>query len=224
MTAQKESIREVLANRPVMQWAATACPHEAVHRWSRSCGSQPPGPELRQLQFESGRECARAALLQLGETGAVGVAADRTPIWPAGFVGSITHSQNWTWAAVAADHAIRSIGIDTETLLEPAIADQLQDEIATPDEWKLANNLGWNWSTTFALLFSAKESFYKCWYPVTRAYFDFKQARLVAADRHKLTFANQPHNPNIQLGPRELDSFYFVDDQNVFTLTWMSHR
>lgn len=83
--------------------------------------------------------------------------------------------------------------------------------------------LGLNWSTTFALMFSAKESFFKCWYPITCEYFDFKHVGLVAADRDKLTFVNLPGNPNIQLAPQELNSSYFVDDQNVFTLTWMSH-
>ncbi len=223
MPARNQSITEACLNQSAMRWAATVCPHEVIHRWIKSRGPQRPGPETRRRQFEAGRTCAQAALLQLRETGLVGVAPDRSPIWPDGFVGSITHSSNWTWAAVAADAELRSIGIDTESLLESKIADQLESEIATPGEWALAQTLGLNWSTTFALVFSAKESFYKCWYPVTHEYFDFKQARLVAADCHKLTFKNQPGNPNIKLAPGKLDSFYFVDDQNVFTLTWMSH-
>src|SRR5437773_6041777 len=52
---------------------------------------------LRQSIFDMGRACAAELLAELGsrET-SVGMAADRSPVWPHGYVGSITRSEEHT--------------------------------------------------------------------------------------------------------------------------------
>ena len=53
-------------------------------------------------EFAAGRACARRALATFGMPGAVLLAApDRQPLWPTGFVGSITHTAGFCAAAVA---------------------------------------------------------------------------------------------------------------------------
>ena len=49
--------------------------------------------QKRKAEFLAGRYCARAALAQLDGSLAVniGIGANREPLWPPGFVGSITH-------------------------------------------------------------------------------------------------------------------------------------
>ncbi|MDH4281639.1 MAG: hypothetical protein OEV36_03210, partial [Myxococcales bacterium] len=74
--------------------------------------------QTRIEQFTAGRLCSRIALNRLGVAVATPIprGEDRAPIWPKGFVGSITHTDSWCAAAVARAEDFRSIGID----LEPA--------------------------------------------------------------------------------------------------------
>ena len=141
--------------------------------------SQPlfPGEEFlvanavpsRRAEFTAGRTCARAALRSLGLPD-VAILADerRAPLWPDGVVGSITHGAGLTAAAVAWRRDIGMLGIDVEQ------AGDLDDDAAivvTPEEHQRASNeLG---TDAGRVLFSAKESVYKAWYPATGRWLDF---------------------------------------------------
>ncbi len=75
----------------------------------------------RRIEFLSGRYYARQALLGLGaEPCDIAVASDRGPAWPAGIIGSITHTGDmaggWVVAAVGRVQSIHSLGIDMELL------------------------------------------------------------------------------------------------------------
>ena len=72
----------------------------------------------RVAEFHAGRFCAATALRALEVDGAVATGADRAPIWPAGVVGSITHTNRFAAAAVALDTRARAIGLDTEHVLD----------------------------------------------------------------------------------------------------------
>jgi len=73
----------------------------------------------RQREFAAGRRCCESLLKQFGNSEQVWANADRSPAWPLGFTGSISHSKNWTWAAVAEQTELVSVGIDTEPVLRP---------------------------------------------------------------------------------------------------------
>ncbi|MGB5546088.1 MAG: hypothetical protein WBM74_05910, partial [Polyangiales bacterium] len=68
-------------------------------------------------QFTAGRVCSRIALGRLGVAATTPIprGEDRAPIWPAGFIGSISHTDSWCAAAVARSESVRSIGIDLES-------------------------------------------------------------------------------------------------------------
>jgi len=69
----------------------------------------------RVREFAAGRLCARRALAEFGIAGfAIGVAADRQPIWPPHMIGSITHTADFAAAAVAERICMPAIGIDSE--------------------------------------------------------------------------------------------------------------
>src|SRR5437667_3257012 len=58
----------------------------------------------RRLEFAAGRQCAHEALRVLAPLDGhspIGIALDRSPVWPPGFVGSIAHTQGFASAAVA---------------------------------------------------------------------------------------------------------------------------
>ena len=135
--------------------------------------------EKRRREFIAGRSCARRAMAALGEPPMpILQGEDRAPIWPPGLVGSITHTDSRCAAAVAriAD-GFQSLGLD----IEPAtpMATDLLHITCVPEERAYLDAQG---ATQRGLLgkvmFSAKESAYKCQYAVSREFLDFQAMRI----------------------------------------------
>ncbi len=132
----------------------------------------------RQAEYLAGRVCARAALQNLdGRDYLPGTHEDRSPIWPAGIRGSITHGKGWAAAVVAAAGSCQGLGLDQETLLDDERAERLMGEILTPPELERLDRrqLG----LTVTLTFSLKESLFKTLYPLTHQRFYFEHAEVL---------------------------------------------
>ncbi|HKO46203.1 MAG TPA: 4'-phosphopantetheinyl transferase superfamily protein [Polyangiaceae bacterium] len=131
--------------------------------------------EKRRLEFSRGRQCARAALRRLGISDRpLLTGSKREPLWPAGVVGSITHTNELCLAAVAWQANYAGVGIDVEPAkpLELAVAKR----IATEAEM---NALGSMPPLLAArLIFSAKEAFYKCQFYRTREFLGFSDVSI----------------------------------------------
>jgi 4'-phosphopantetheinyl transferase EntD len=133
----------------------------------------------RRNEFTTVRFCARQALAQLGIAATPLLPGERgAPLWPDGIVGSMTHCAGYRAAAVAEAATIRSIGIDAEPHL--ALPEGVLEAVSLPDEREhlaqlraASGTICWD-----RLLFSAKESVYKTWFPLTRRWLGFEQARL----------------------------------------------
>jgi len=102
------------------------------------------------------------------------------PQWPEGTVGSITHCAGYRAAAVTSANDALSLGIDAEPD-EPLPDDGMLKLIASPAECVRLRELaaatpGVNWDR---LLFSAKESVYKTWFPLARRWLGFESADVV---------------------------------------------
>ena len=133
----------------------------------------------RLREFTLARACARRALAGLGVVDfPLCNGEDRAPIWPDGIVGSITHSRGVCAVAAARERDVRGIGLDAETLrpLEPAVLERItsDSERAHLDSLPPARHPG-GWGL---LVFSAKEAFYKCYYPLTRTFLGFHDAEI----------------------------------------------
>ncbi|MEW8656663.1 MAG: hypothetical protein AB2595_20690, partial [Candidatus Thiodiazotropha endolucinida] len=79
----------------------------------------------RQRQYRAGRNAAHAALEQLdAPDGPLLRGENRQPIWPRGYVGSISHCDDSCVAVCAVEGEVVSLGIDVEPLkpLKPKIA------------------------------------------------------------------------------------------------------
>jgi 4'-phosphopantetheinyl transferase EntD len=73
--------------------------------------------EKRRRDFTLGRACAHAALAQLNrDAGPIGRADDGAPVWPAGIVGSITHTEGYAAAVAAAMADFAGLGVDAERI------------------------------------------------------------------------------------------------------------
>jgi 4'-phosphopantetheinyl transferase EntD len=133
----------------------------------------------RRREFITARRCAREALGRLGYAPApIRSGPRRQPRWPAGVVGSITHCAGYRAAAVASAAALASLGIDAEP--HGPLPDGVQEAVTVPEEDELLATLSRADPTTYwgRLLFSAKESVYKAWYPLTARWLGFEDACL----------------------------------------------
>lgn len=129
----------------------------------------------RQREFAAGRVAAREAIRRLTGTEApIPTSADRSPCWPAGIVGSITHDFD-TCVAIVGDHnSWLSIGIDIES--NTGIDESLWDLICTPEELHFVRCQKPSEQPVFAKrLFVAKEAFYKWHYPLRKTILDFQE-------------------------------------------------
>jgi 4'-phosphopantetheinyl transferase EntD len=127
----------------------------------------------RRTEFAVARHCARRALAALGVAPApILTGASREPLWPEGIVGSITHCPGYHAAAVARASRYRSIGIDAEP--DMPLPPGLLEKICLPGERAQLRSA----SKTHLdrLLFSAKESVYKTWFPLARRWLGFDEA------------------------------------------------
>jgi len=134
--------------------------------------------EPRKKEFAAGRRAARRALSAIDIPNQPILAdAERTPIWPAGTVGSISHANGVCAAVAAPSQAYKSLGLDIEQTA--ALDPDLWAEILTDRElsWlntQAADDRGW----LAKAIFSAKESAYKCQFPLTRTMFGFHQLQI----------------------------------------------
>lgn len=175
----------------------------------------------RQIEFASGRRCCESLLKRFGNTEQVWVNEDRSPAWPSGFVGSISHSKNWTWATVGRQSQLVSVGIDTEPVISTKTRNQIIFEIATENELESYKGSRLTPDQIFSVVFSAKESFYKCCYPIVQQYFGFEHAVVENFDDDKLTLGTHLSHPCYDAMPQSLDVFYRITNQDVFTITSM---
>ncbi|MFB4393015.1 MULTISPECIES: 4'-phosphopantetheinyl transferase [unclassified Pseudomonas] len=172
----------------------------------------------RQAEYLAGRVCARAALQHLdGRDYVPATHEDRSPIWPAGIRGSITHGQGWAAAVVASTDRCGGLGLDQETLLDAERAERLAGEILTPAELQRLDPAQVGLAVT--LTFSLKESLFKALYPITLKRFYFEHAEVLewSADgqarlRLLTDLSAQWHNG------RELQGQFCVNDGHLLSL------
>jgi len=129
----------------------------------------------RREEFVIGRAAAHAALKQLGFSPPPPILQGplHEPLWPEGYIGSITHTAGIAACAVCSrDHAA-GIGIDLENI--PEQFDQDLSQIVSTDDER-----AWVGRDALRLirLFSAKEAAFKGFFPQTGAYHDFMDAFL----------------------------------------------
>ncbi|MFI9380642.1 4'-phosphopantetheinyl transferase [Kutzneria sp. NPDC052558] len=127
--------------------------------------------DKRRREFSTVRYCARQAMKSLGLPETPVLPGERgAPQWPAGVVGSMTHCAGYRAAALAWGKDIVTIGIDAEP--DQPLPEGVHEAIALPSEMSVHGRL----------LFSAKESVYKAWFPLARKFLDFSEAELTFAD------------------------------------------
>jgi 4'-phosphopantetheinyl transferase EntD len=130
----------------------------------------------RVQEFAAGRACAHRLLAEFGLVDfPVKVSEDRQPVWPDTLVGSITHTLGFCAAVLAKKESLSAIGIDSE--IAAGVRAELWRGICTASETAWLRALPQAEQTPAAtLIFSAKEAFYKCQYPLVRERLNFHDA------------------------------------------------
>jgi len=131
----------------------------------------------RRAEFTAVRVCAHLALRRAGLPPSPIVAGpSRAPVWPGGVVGAMTHCDGYRACAIGLAGVIAAIGIDAEPHAE--LPDGVLPMVASESERAALALLGqaepgicWE-----RILFSAKESVYKAWFPATGEWLGFEQA------------------------------------------------
>jgi 4'-phosphopantetheinyl transferase EntD len=111
---------------------------------------------------------------------AIKVADDRQPIWPDSIVGSITHTQGYGAAVVAERPSAAALGLDSEVVGD--VKPKIWPSICVPIEAAWIQSLpASEQAAAVTLIFSAKEAFYKCQYPLVREHLSFHDVRVEVA-------------------------------------------
>ena len=172
--------------------------------------------ERRVGEFKLGRTCARRALSKLGLAPTpVLRGQNREPLWPIGVVGSISHCSGYCAAAVAMQADCLSLGIDAE--VHDLIPDGVLEQVASDREraWIEHAPAGIHWDR---LLFSAKESVYKAWYPLTGGWLNFSDVSVIVEPRRQLFRARLISTTAAASGqPTEFTGQFRVQGGHLFT-------
>ena len=148
--------------------------------------------DKRRREFAAGRRCARTLLAELGHPGLPLLRNDdRTPQWPAGFVGSISHSHALCVVAVARRATHESLGVDVEP--DAGLEPRIWKKICTPGETEqlLGTAPAAERGRVARLVFSAKEATYKSVYPLLGKVFGFQDVEL------RIDFAQRRFTPRL---------------------------
>lgn len=176
--------------------------------------------DKRRREYATVRHCARLALADLGLPPVPILSGpNREPLWPPGVVGSMTHCDGYRAAALALVGTLASVGIDAEphAPLPPDLLHLLARREELPRLARLAAavpEVHWD-----RLLFSAKESVYKAWFPLARRWLGFAEAT-IDFDPASRVFTAALHQVGPRVGGRVLTTMsgrWLVHDGLVLT-------
>ena len=133
----------------------------------------------RRREFTAVRACARRALARAGfEPAPILPGSSGAPVWPPGVAGSLTHCDGYRAAALGRAEMFAAIGIDAEPhdalpagVLPMVVGESERRALAVLEA--LAPGICWD-----RILFSAKESVFKAWFPATGQWLGFAGAEV----------------------------------------------
>ncbi|MFF5012724.1 4'-phosphopantetheinyl transferase [Streptomyces sp. NPDC001165] len=186
----------------------------------------------RRREFAGVRVCARSAMEKLGVPPQPVLSGERgAPRWPAGLVGSMTHCDGYGAAALVRAADLASLGIDAE--VHGPLPEGVFESIALPAEQDRDRHLwatrpGVHWGR---VLFSAKESVYKAWFPLARAWLDFSEADIELVTEPGPGLRGRFHARLLVPGPEVdgvrltgFDGRWLVSDDLVLTTVAVPHH
>lgn len=136
----------------------------------------------RRNEYFATRHLARLALAELTVPGcAILNNSDRSPRWPSGVVGSLSHTDTWCGVALTRPtDGICGLGIDLERV--GSVSLEVEQRISSARELSASD------PTAASLRFSAKEALYKAIFPFVKRFVGFLEVEIhLDDDRRSFT-------------------------------------
>lgn len=169
----------------------------------------------RQAEYLASRWLAREVFSRYGiQDFILSNAANRSPQWPDGYTGSLSHSGGQIF--LLTDPQGRLCGNDVEQIMSSTVAAEITPLLVSPQEQQLLAALPAAPCQVATLVFTLKESLYKALWPRVRCELDFLQAEVVAIDF-------QRGNATLQL-TETLDRHWQAGDSLHFRFTLCDKR
>lgn len=132
--------------------------------------------DRRKADFGDARWCAHQALAAFDADQVIVRDERGMPLFPQGMVGSLTHTQGFRAALVGSTMQWRSLGIDAEPAapLPGGVLESIASAAEQRSIRRAEREHGLQYLDT--VLFSAKETTYKAWYPLAKRFLDFDEA------------------------------------------------
>lgn len=152
----------------------------------------------RKAEFGTARVLVRSALQERGFPAQPFLPReDRSPRWPDGVIGSISHTDNLCGVVISTSKQLLSIGFDIEA--DRSEKEGLKHLVLTPRESSElstdgSNNVEW----MIGLIFSIKEAIYKCQFPITGQFVNFIDVG-VAIDQDSSSYRVERASTSCQL-------------------------
>ena len=200
------AVRAVVRRIPEEELELTPSELEAVSR----------AVPKRRREFAAGRASAREALRSFGvEVSDLLRLPDGQVAWPEGFVGTISHTRSWCAAAVGRETDLLGLGLDIEKVGRMSAG--AARHVMSANELERCDRSAFGTATAWTVTFSAKESIYKCLYPMVRRFIGFDEAtiELLAGDR--LSVSLDPALEAVLPQSSRLDGRYQVVADHVVT-------
>ena len=142
-------------------------------------------PPERIQDFLSGRRCAQVALSELNPTFSdieINMGSSGAPLWPDGYLGSISHILGQAIAIAAPKKEIKTLGIDIEKIISQPKAKEIKVYVM-PDDFSVMKKEGLTETESVTIAFSVKESAFKALYGTKDQIFEFEDIQFTAFDR-----------------------------------------
>ncbi|WP_415882957.1 4'-phosphopantetheinyl transferase family protein [Neptuniibacter sp. QD72_48] len=136
----------------------------------------------RQCEYLAGRFCAIESLTSAGFSAPIEITIGThgSPIWPQGFIGSISHCEDLAAAVVMPKTSNNSaIGLDIEKVMAAELAQGVEGRILFGKDRNYQSAFD-SFEQFLTILFSAKEALYKAIYPQAKKVLGFESAQLEA--------------------------------------------
>ncbi|MFT6733322.1 MAG: 4'-phosphopantetheinyl transferase EntD [Polaribacter sp.] len=157
--------------------------------------------EKRLNDFSAGRLSAKQALSKLAIYNyPILIGSNRAPLWPIQVVGSISHSKNICVSAVIQNTNSKALGIDIETIkqIDNDILLLICDETEILHLKNLEKSGYGSCNENAKIIFSIKESIFKCLNPLLSCWIDFKEMQITLDFNNKRYIAT-PNSNNLPL-------------------------
>lgn len=175
----------------------------------------------RKAEFLAGRYCCSSLLKIAGAQSTYVESENGVPVWPLGWHGSISHTDNYVIVVLANKKLGLTLGIDIEKN-NPDVLLNVVDMFSSENERTLLRALPLPYNKALLLLFSAKESLFKSLWPETAGRIDFHVSSITSIDVIRQTFTlvlSSTLSSNFYAGKKITGRYNFL---NEYVMTFIA--